>query len=60
MLLNFHQILENLFLLRGFIALQGKHLLVEVFSVTKFGKIFKKTFSTTYSIDCGALNGCSI
>jgi hypothetical protein len=24
-------------------SLRGEHLLVEVFSVTKFGKIFKKT-----------------
>jgi hypothetical protein len=44
--------------------LQGKHLqaevFAEVFSVTKFGKFFKKTSATTSSIGCGGFNGCSI
>jgi hypothetical protein len=33
---------------------------VEVFSVTKFGKIFKKTSATTSSIGCRGFSGCSI
>jgi hypothetical protein len=41
-------------------SLQGERLLAKVFSVTKFGKIFKKTSTTTSSINCGDFNGCSI
>jgi hypothetical protein len=37
---------------------------VEVFSVTKFGKFFKKTFARTETIGCGSFSkgfsGCSI
>jgi hypothetical protein len=39
------------------LPLQGEHLLVEVFGVTKFGKIFKKTFATTSFISCGGFSG---
>jgi hypothetical protein len=38
----------------------GEHLLVKIFSVTKFGKIFKKIFATTSSIDCGGFSRCFI
>jgi hypothetical protein len=51
-----------------YLTLQREHLLakvfVEVFSVTKFDKIFKKTSATTSSIGyggfSGGFNGCSI
>jgi hypothetical protein len=44
----------------NFMELQGEHLLVEVFSVTKFGKIFKKTYVTNPSIGCRGFNKFSI
>ena len=33
-----------------------KHIVAEVYSVTKLGKIFKKTSATTSSIHCGGFN----
>jgi hypothetical protein len=46
------------------LELQGEHLLAkvfaEIFSVTKFGKNFKKAFATTSSIGCRGFNRCSI
>jgi hypothetical protein len=41
-------------------SLEGEHLLAEVFSGTKFGKIFKKTSATTSSIGCRGFSGCFI
>jgi hypothetical protein len=45
-------------------AIQGKHFVAEVFSVTRFGKIFKKTSTTTFVIPSKGFSGgfskCSI
>jgi hypothetical protein len=41
-------------------TLQGEHLLVEVFSATRFDKILKKTSTTTSSIERGGFSKCFI